>query len=535
MRVQTSSFMKTPVVRAANQRAQDRPEYQAAQGIEQANNAVDGIIMRSQRLAAVADMAELKTGLSAWITEYENKGGDFTALPAELNKEIDNRMKALRNKGGYYAQAAEEEYPLMKAELSSVAENAVVNAMLRQNRENIGREISSEIVSVRKSPELLDDKIRKMAEEINKVTLSPKEKTALIEKMKADMSLAVMDEDLKNDPRGLAEKIRSGAFKDYSSVERQNQYLNAAEKKTLESAKSSVYAQLYENFKDENGFFDYSKAVLFLRKPENQKALGLTAEASNSIGDMLYSQFSQEAEMREKNRSAAASSEMDSAIDAFYKGNAAAAIQMIQDSETIKGTDKMNLIEKLKNNKYGAESNAYKEQEIAVKIARREINTDEELLSLVAKDEIAPDVCNKARTFLKNRDEKAFAFVKSALDQIKATKGFFGRLSPAEAATNAKASLVIMEMWNDMVESGYSPKDVADVLSPENVEKIRQRFAVSFEEIMESQMGRFSETDQKTIKEVENLRKNLKKKTPQRKPDETLDDLAKRIPDDDDI
>ena len=64
MRVQTSSFMKTPLVRTANQRAQDRPEYQAAQGIEQANNAVDGIIARSQRLAAVADMAELKTGLS---------------------------------------------------------------------------------------------------------------------------------------------------------------------------------------------------------------------------------------------------------------------------------------------------------------------------------------------------------------------------------------------------------------------------------------------------------------------------------------
>lgn len=530
MRVQTSSFMKTPVVRAADQRAQDRPEYQAAQGIEQANNAIDGIIMRSQRLAAVADMAELKTGLSAWITEYENKGGDFTALPAELNKEIDNRMKALRNKGGYYAQAAEEEYPLMKAELSSVAENAVVNAMLRQNRENIGREISSEIVSVRKSPELLDDKIRKMAEEINKVTLSPKEKTALIEKMKADMSLAVMDEDLKNDPRGLAEKIRSGAFKDYSSVERQNQYLNAAEKKTFESAKSSVYARLYENFKDENGFFDYSKAVLFLRKPENQRKLGLTADAANSVGDMLYSQFSQEAEMREKNRSAAASSEMDSAIDAFYKGNAAAAIQMIQDSETIKGTDKMNLIEKLKNNKYGAESNAYKEQEIAVKIARREINTDEELLSLVAKDEITPDVCNKARTFLKNRDEKAFAFVQSALEQIKATKGLLGKVSPEEAAQNSAASLAIMEMWNEAVKNGYSTEDVAKAFSPENVEKIRQRFSVTLDRVIESRMGRFSKTQESTIKEAETIIDSFKdKKRPQRKPGETIDEYRKRV------
>lgn len=530
MRVQTSSFMKTPVVRAVNHRTQDRPEYQAAEGIEKAGNAVDGIIARSQRLAAVADMAELKTGLSAWITEYENKGQNFATLPEALNKEIDARMKALRNKGGYYAQAVEEEYPLMKVELSSVAENAVVNAMLRQNRENIDREISSEIVSVRQSPEMLDDKINKMTDEINKVTLSPKEKMALIEKMKADMSLAVMDEDLKNDPKGLAEKIRSGAFKDYSSVERQDQYLKAAEKKTLESAKSSVYAQLYENFKDENGLFDYSKAILFLRKPENQKALGLTAEAANSVGDMLYSQFSQEAEMREKNRSAAASSEIDLAIDAFYKGNAAAAIQAIQDSETIKGTDKMNLIEKLKNNKFGTESDYYKEQEIAGKIARREINTDEELISLVAKGEISDQVCNKARTFLKNRDEKAFAFVQSALEQIKATKGLLGKLSPEEAAQNAAASLAIMEMWNEAVKNGYSTEDVAKAFSPENIEKIRQRFSVTLEKTIESKMSRYSAVQESTVKEAETIIGSFKeKKISQRKPNETIDEYRKRV------
>lgn len=530
MRVQTSSFMKTPVVRAANQRAQDRPEYQAAQGIEQANNAVDSIVARSQRLAAVADMAELKTGLSAWITEYENKGGDFTALPAELNKEIDNRMKAFRNKGGYYAQAVEEEYPLMKVELSSVAENAVVNAMLRQNRENISREISSEIVSVRRSPEMLDDKINKMAEEINKITLSPKEKASLIEKMKADMSLAVMDEDLKNDPKGLAEKIRSGAFKDYASVERQDQYLKAAEKETLKTAKSSVYAQLYENFKDEKGNFDYSKAVLFLRKPENQKELGLTAEAANSVADMLYSQFTQEAEMRERARSESATAEIDLAIDAFYKGNAAAAIQTIQDSETIKGTDKMSLIEKLKNNKFGTESDYYKEQEIAGKIARREINSDEELISLVAKGEISDQVCNKARTFLKNRDEKAFSFVQSALEQIKATKGLLGKLSPEEAAQNAAASLAIMEMWNDAVKNGYSIEDVAKAFSPENVEKIRQRFSVTLEKTIESKMSRYSAVQESTVKEAETIIGTFKsKKTPQRKPNETIDEYRQRV------
>ncbi|MBO4538639.1 MAG: hypothetical protein J5781_00065 [Clostridia bacterium] len=522
--------MKTPVVRAANQRAQDRPEYQAAQGIEQANNAVDSIVARSQRLAAVADMAELKTGLSAWITEYENKGGDFTALPAELNKEIDNRMKAFRNKGGYYAQSVEEEYPLMKVELSSVAENAVVNAMLRQNRENISREISSEIVSVRRSPEMLDDKINKMTEEINKITLSPKEKASLIEKMKADMSLAVMDEDLKNDPKGLAEKIRSGAFKDYASVERQDQYLKAAEKETLKTAKSSVYAQLYENFKDEKGNFDYSKAVLFLRKPENQKELGLTAEAANSVADMLYSQFTQEAEMRERARSESATAEIDLAIDAFYKGNAAAAIQTIQDSETIKGTDKMSLIEKLKNNKFGTESDYYKEQEIAGKIARREINSDEELISLVAKGEISDQVCNKARTFLKNRDEKAFSFVQSALEQIKATKGLLGKLSPEEAAQNAAASLAIMEMWNDAVKNGYSIEDVAKAFSPENIEKIRQRFSVTLEKTIESKMSRYSAVQESTVKEAETIIGTFKsKKTPQRKPNETIEEYRQRV------
>lgn len=529
MRVQTSSFMKTPLVRQAGQKAHDRPEYQAAEGLEKAGNAIDNIIARSQRLAAVADMAELKTGLSAWITEYENKGGDFTTLPAELNKEIDNRMKAFRNKGGYYAQAVEEEYPLMKVELSSVAENAVVNAMLRQNRENISREISNEIVSVRKSPEMLDDKINKMTEEINKITLSPKEKASLIEKMKADMSLAVMDEDLKNDPKALAEKIRSGAFKDYASIERQEQFLNAAEKETSKMTKSSVYAQIYENFKDGKGNFDYSSAVLFLRKPENQKELGLTAEAANSVADMLYSQFTQEAEMRERARSESAVAEMDIAIDGFLKGNAASAIQMIHDSETIKGTDKLNLIEKLKNHKYGSESDAYKEREIAVKIARREINTEEEIMSLMANNDISPEVCNKARTFLKNRDEKAFSFVQSALDQIKATKGLLGKFSPEEAAQNAAASLAIMEMWNDAVKNGYSIEDVAKAFSPENIEKIRQRFAVSLEKTIESKMSRYSAVQESTVKEAETIIGSFKsKKRTQRKPNETIDEYNAR-------
>lgn len=266
MRVQTSSFMKTPVVRAANQRAQDRPEYQAAQGIEQANNAVDSIVARSQRLAAVADMAELKTGLSAWITEYENKGGDFTALPAELNKEIDNRMKAFRNKGGYYAQAVEEEYPLMKERLAAKAQDIVVSRALSQAQESAEKLIAAESTDILQNPQNWRAAADKIEADLQDAFIAPDKKAALIKDARNKIAAGAAAQLAGVDPNGTFKKLQdTDEFaRDLSISERQRIMRQIATQNGKVKTDLVIYADLNEKAeRGENIAVDLRNAYLF--------------------------------------------------------------------------------------------------------------------------------------------------------------------------------------------------------------------------------------------------------------------------------
>lgn len=266
MRVQTSSFMKTPVVRAANQRAQDRPEYQAAQGIEQANNAVDSIVARSQRLAAVADMAELKTGLSAWITEYENKGGDFTALPAELNKEIDNRMKAFRNKGGYYAQAVEEEYPLMKERLAAKAQDIVVSRALSQAQESAEKLIAAESTDILQNPQNWKAAADKIEADLQNAFIAPDKKAALIKDARNKIAAGAAAQLAGIDPNGTYKLLQeTDVFaRDLSISERQRIMRQIATQNGKVKTDSVTFADLHERAeRGENITADLRSALLF--------------------------------------------------------------------------------------------------------------------------------------------------------------------------------------------------------------------------------------------------------------------------------
>lgn len=288
MRVQTSSFMKTPVVRAADQRAQDRPEYQAAQGIEQANNAVDGIIMRSQRLAAVADMAELKTGLSAWITEYENKGGDFTALPAELNKEIDNRMKALRNKGGYYAQAVEEEYPLMKERLAAKAQDAVVSRALSQAQESAEKLIAEKSADILTHPQDWSRAADEIEERLKDAFIAPDRKNALIRDARHKIAKGAAVQLAGTDPDGTYKTLRETDLfaRDLSISERQDIMRQIVTQAGKTQTDSVVYAALHEKAeRGESIAVDLRSAFLFGKiSKEDYNALSNLARTVTNDG-----------------------------------------------------------------------------------------------------------------------------------------------------------------------------------------------------------------------------------------------------------
>ena len=74
-------------------------------------------------------------------------------------------------------------------------------------------------------------------------------------------------------------------------------------------------------------------------------------------------------------------------------------------------------------------------------------------------------------------------------------------------------------------KNGYSISEIQKAFSPENIELIRKRFAVTLEKVIESKMSRYSELEEKTIKEANEILKTFKKKKrPERKPNETIDE-----------
>lgn len=496
MRVATSSFMRKPNIDSRVETAEGQGAYEAARGLSQAADTTAKLVERNQRLQAAADITELKAGMASWITERENSG-DIDDLPNRLTKEMAARYEGMKKQGGFYAQAMQEAMPTAKAQLSGLAENAVVNATLAKNREAVNKIIANTTVLTRAEPHNMEANIASAKAQINEAFLSPKEKEELIGKLNSDVSLAVMDSELSSSPTALEQSIRKGRFKDYASVERQEQFLKIAAEKSAATTKTNVYAYLYNRFKDANGAFDYQSAVSFLRNPANQSELGLTAEGANSVGDMLYSQFTQENTMRETARSNAAVAEIDVAIDNFYKGNAAVAIQAIQESKNIKGDDKPRLISLLKNGRYGKDADFYQTAEAVRKIAKREINTEEELQSLVIDGKLMSGGYNTARDFLKKRDEKGFAHVQRALDQLKSSYGsagvLGGRMTPAETEAYARMTTEIMDLWNDLVSRGAGIDEIRETFSPSNIDGIGKSYSPNIKDNLQSMMDKFED------------------------------------------
>lgn len=534
VRIQTSSFTRRPVLDNRVETAESQGVYAAAQGVSQFSETTAKLVERNQRLLAAADLTELKAGMASWLSERENSG-DIDDLPNRLSVEMSARFEQIKKQGGFYAQTMQEHMPVVKAELSGLAETAVVNATLSKNREAVEKIIANTTVLTRGEPQNMEANIESAKTQINEAFLPPDEKRHLIDKLKSDVSLAVMNESLNTAPAALQADILNGRFKDVSSVERQEQFLRIAGEKATSATKTNVYALLYNNFKDANGAFDYQSAVSYLRDPENQKDLGLSAESANAVGDMLYSQFTQEKMMKETARSNAAVAEVDAAVDNFYKGNAAVAIQSIQESANIKGEDKMRLIKQLKDGAFGKDGDHYKTAEIVRRIAQRKINTEEELQSLVIDGVLQSGGYNTAREFLKKRDEKGFAHVQRALDQLKASYGsagtLGGKLTPAETEAYALMTGEIMDLWNDLTARGAGLQEIRETFSPSNIDRLGRAYSPDMKDNIQSMVQKFDDANPTENKKfVNDLRAQAKGEKPlQALPNESIDDyLARR-------
>ena len=246
MRVATSSFMRTPNIDSRVETAEGQGAYEAARGLSQAADTTAKLVERNQRLQAAADITELKAGMASWITERENSG-DIDDLPNRLTKEMAARYEGMKKQGGFYAQAMQEAMPTAKAQLSGLAENAVVNATLAKNRDAVNKIIANTTVLTRAEPHNMEANIASAKAQINEAFLSPDEKKRLIEKGQRDIAFVAANEALAVNPSGLRKAIRAGVFKDYLGVDEQQRFLVASvEQSGAVKTNPAVYAELTE-------------------------------------------------------------------------------------------------------------------------------------------------------------------------------------------------------------------------------------------------------------------------------------------------
>lgn len=247
---------------------------------------------------------------------------------------------------------------------------------------------------------------------------------------------------------------------------------------------------------------------------------------------MLYSQFNQDNEMREKNRSVAATTELDNAWDLFFNGNSAEAINLIANSENIKGETKNAMIERMKNN---TAQTGLETQNLMQQIAKREINSDEEILELLAQNKISYETANRGRELLKNRDAKAHALLDNGIEQINKVfgTGLMGKLTPLEAAQKQKAIGTLTDLYNEMIKSGATYQDMQKVFTPENIEKVRQQNAVEMKDAINSKIEtiKYQKNSANTtaVEELQNIPNQIRlRRLAQRKAGESIDDYLKR-------
>ncbi|MCQ2965661.1 MAG: hypothetical protein MJ250_02845 [Alphaproteobacteria bacterium] len=531
MRVSAGTFQKTPIIKKPDYTEANRMN-ETAKGLSAAVNVLDDLVQKNQQLKASADMAQVQKEMSSWIDDEYNKG-NYAGLPDRFNQELDKRISSLRGQGGYYTETIDNHKDILKAQLYDKVSNTVVNGMMIENKENAQKLIDGTLSYIRENRSELENKTAELETTLKqKYYMSPADRSKTIEEMKQQLALTVIDEDLRSDPAVAVKDIRNGRYNGYLNAIQQNTYLSKAEKLSQQKSSIDTYAMLYSQFKNDDGSFNYTDAVQFLRKPENQEKLGLTGDSANKVADMLYSQFNQDNEMREKNRSVAATTELDNAWDLFFNGNSAEAINLIANSENIKGETKNAMIERMKNN---TAQTGLETQNLMQQIAKREINSDEEILDLLAQNKISYETANRGRELLKNRDAKAHALLDNGIEQINKVfgTGLMGKLTPLEAAQKQKAIGTLTDLYNEMIKSGATYQDMQKVFTPENIEKVRQQNAVEMKDAINSKIEtiKYQKNSANTtaVEELQNIPNQIRlRRLAQRKAGESIDDYLKR-------
>lgn len=521
------SIEKKGVVNNRIETQKDSPYYQAAAGLEKLGDAVYQMEKRAQSVQAAENAAQMQAELSVWLKEQE-AAGNVNDLGKRLLEEKNKRVNQLKEKNSsmFYRQEIDSQSVSAFSSLIGQAENTEIYGRFKQQEDSLNKMIAAQNTVIMNNPELWKQQAEKAQEEINNAVLPAQTKAELIKKARHDFAVGALNEAMAINPDIVAKAVKTKEFEQDLSIAERQDFLNQAQRQSSINTQSYYYGFLYNHFRKENGDFDYEAAISYLRLPGNQKELGISSDEANKIGDMLYSQYTQDAAIKENVRSSSAVNEINEAVRLLYNGNGAQAISIIQNSENIKGSDKLILVEKLKNGEFGKQRNDMVSAEIAGQIARYEINTQEELLGKVAAGYIDEQTYTKMLNFLESRNKKGFSFAQKAIDQLSAVYGrsLVGTISPAEAASLNAMTQEVMSIYNELSSRGATVEEISKALSPEAVENLGAVFSSNFDDIIASRQERFGfESKTQKVTEYNKWRKEVT----QAKPRQPISDFLK--------
>lgn len=443
--------------------------------------------------------------------------GDVGKVASSKEMYLKLRTRALSGKSRIYVEAFDSLAPASAAVLQRKIRKGEHDAALIQADDTLSALLENYVAEIEIDGSILNDKIRTFAESVQSSVLLPGMQEKKIRAGAVDLLSAAIEQN----PAEAMQRLEKGEYDRFIDADQKQKLFQKAQKIYKSGLKDSIYRGLYDTFRTADGEFNYLASIAFLRSPENQEKIGITADEAKGLADMLYSQFNQDNQMRQKMRDQEIGTETDRAVDLFLNGNAGAAVDLVQNSKVITGKQKLDFIDKLKAGAIDQADDPFIYNDLIVKIANGEILSSRPVFEQVAKGNLTLRSKDSLLKMISQKTKPSDELRNQAIKQVNMmTKtGLIGPVTDVEAAAKSRTINQVNSIYERAIEEGKSYEEIARLLAPEEVMKMVAEFSASLQQVSEAHVRRLK------LEEKNDREKEAK---PQAKPGETIDNFDKK-------
>lgn len=283
-------------------------------------------------------------------------------------------------------------------------------------------------------------------------------------------------------------------------------------KQTVESENNLLLEEAMDPVNNPKG--DLMKAASYINR-----APGYSLKAKKAAMDIVYAQISHNKQINDQQKEMRKINVLNTADGMLLNGNVAGAIKAVRDSDDIESHVKYEIIEKIKTGQRTKQDDPVAYNALAAKIVSGEIYQPSQVLEAYGRGQITDSSKNALIKTMEQVQEPSFKIYKQAQDQVNKVynKGLMGSLTPAESVALSNINRELNEMYLQSLSSNKSADDMKDIFSPENVQRVAEKYAVGVNENVQSYMGRIQpkKSDVPTV--------------PQRQQGESVDAYLQRV------